>query len=128
MLNKKRLLILWIDQLNKHYGMSVSYQGNRNKPIKFFMSGNKINAGADIPTQTIYIPYQYPAMVDKRVVAHEYAHLMSEPRQDMHDKKFKETYKECCLVLGVFYTPTNEMRREIISKLPEGSVPNSGVK
>jgi len=103
---------LWIEQLNQHYGLTVELQANKTKPVYF--TCQPFNASCDYINMTIYIPNRYKVLHDPRVVAHEYAHLLSSDHVE-HNKQFEQAYKECCLVLGLFYIPTEQLR-EIIYK------------
>ena len=110
---------LWIEQLNQHYGLKVKLQANKTKPVYF--SCKPFNASCDYVYCAIYIPIKYKALHDPRVVAHEYAHLLNLGYTE-HNKQFEQTYKECCLVLGLFYIPTEQLRKMIRES---NSLPNT---
>ena len=101
---------LWIEQLNQHYGLVIKLQANKTKPVYF--TCKSFNASSDYTNMTIYIPSRYKVLHDPRVVAHEYAHLLSFDYVE-HNRQFEQAYKECCLVLGQLYIPTEQLRKMI---------------
>ena len=110
-MNTKQDVLRWIRALNRIYGMKVRFRTGTGW-------GGPL---ADLPTWTLIFPPN-DTFYDRRVVAHEYAHLLREgmaPDRDglhlqtvAHDQAFENTYREVCLHLGAFATPTEELVKE----------------
>lgn len=115
----KQDVLRWIRALNRIYGMRVRFRTGTGwgGPLADLPSDRGSPGTLIFPPDDIFY--------DRRVVAHEYAHIIREgttPLRDglhlrnvAHDQQYECAYREVCLHLGVFPTPTPTLMREFRS-------------
>lgn len=108
-------------KLNKHYGLKVKFRTGEHHsgPYPY----------ADLRQAAIVIPNK-ELFHTPHVIAHEFAHILDSKNgikmlHRQHDKGFEAVYKECCLVLGISYIPTQELRKMVRAKLKKGDSPSA---
>mgnify|MGYP001563211520 CR=1 FL=1 len=110
---KRQDCINAINKLNFHYKKHIGCQAKsaRGSPSPCF----------DVSGQNIFLP-RWSGFYSLWIIAHEYAHslqnttagLSDDPssQKTWHKDDFEALYRECCLILGVFARPTNEIAKE----------------
>ncbi len=102
-----------VDKLNQFYAKNIQ--------IKRGHGVNTPSPCADFNLMSILLPADN-VFYSPHIIAHEYAHFLNKPPTTCqpylawHNESFDTTYRECCLVLGIFAVPTNELVDKTIEK------------
>ena len=107
-------IIKGLKLLNKHYKLKVKFKTG------YPLIGDRTPV-ADIRRQTLIFPPML-AFYNERILAHEFAHILvckgHQPLWgNIHNEEFESSYRECCLVLGIFPIPTKDLNRETEANL-----------
>ena len=95
----------WVKKLNHYYNRDVRLRSTAGRqPVSEPYANPALNR--------IFIPRE-AAFYDKRLIAHEYAHILTGecPQGQWHNGKFEAYFREACLVLGVFPIPLWALRK-----------------
>ena len=116
--------VKWVRKLNRYYGMDVKLRSFDMKEAAEKamrrtggLAWETVSPRAELVPKRIWLPRTDVVMIPW-VVAHEYAHLVQWESglldwRNPHDKRFQRIYAECCMVLGIAPTFSDEWVGEI---------------